>query len=200
MDDDLVTGSDGRARCRWGSDPDIYRVYHDGEWGRPVVDDNQLFEKLALEGFQAGLSWLTILRKRENFRSAFADFEIPAVAAFGPEQVELLLGDVGIVRNRSKIEATIGNAKAALDLEASGMSLSDLIWSFRPPSPPLRLRLSDVPATTDESKALSQALKKRGFRFVGPTTIYALMQAMGLVNDHLVGCWVHKVVQEQQAV
>lgn len=196
-DDDLVIGADGHARCRWGSDPEIYREYHDTEWGRPVINDDGLFEKLALEGFQAGLSWLTILRKRENFRRAFAGFEISAVAAFGPDQVAALLTDEGIVRNRSKIEACISNAKAALDLQASGGSLSELIWSYGPTSQPHRSGLGEIPATTGESEALSKALKKRGFRFVGPTTMYALMQAMGLVNDHLVGCWVHDEVERE---
>ena len=183
---DLVTGDDGRARCRWGASTPDYVRYHDEEWGRPVRDDRSLFEKLSLEAFQTGLSWLTILRKRENFRTAFAGFEINAVAAFGPDDVERLMADAGIVRNRAKIEAAIANARAAAAVD----DLSALIWSHAPDPDgrPAPRTLADVPAVTPESTALAKALKRHGFRFVGPTTAYALMQACGLVNDHLEGC------------
>lgn len=185
---DLVTGPDGRVRCGWaGPDPDYLR-YHDQEWGQPVRDEVRLFEKLCLEGFQSGLSWLTILRKRDGFRAAFAGFDPERVAAFGPADVDRLLADAGIVRNRAKIEATIGNARALLALE--GTSLADLIWSAQPPPRPAPAAFADVPASTPESAALSKELKRRGFRFVGPTTLYALMQACGVVDDHLAACWV----------
>jgi DNA-3-methyladenine glycosylase I len=189
----LIPGSDGRPRCSWGASTPDYEHYHDEEWGRPVRDDRGLYERMVLEGFQSGLSWLTILRKRENFRAAFANFEIDAVARFGERDVNRLLGDAGIVRHRGKIEAAIANARAATALETP---LSELIWSF---APPRRRRApktyDDLPATTPESTALAKELKKRGFRFVGPTTAYALMQACGLVNDHLAGCWVRAEVE-----
>jgi len=197
-DGDLVLGDDGRLRCRWGAAPDLYVAYHDEEWGRPEPDDRRLFEKLCLEGFQAGLSWLTILRKREAFRSAFADFHIETVAGFGDADVARLLQDEGIVRNRSKIEAAIHNARAALELQDAEGSIHEFMWRFRPDSHPRLERLADAVATTPESTAMSKELKRRGFRFVGPTTMYALMQAMGMVNDHLVGCWVHDEVQRLQ--
>ncbi len=161
-----------------------YIAYHDEEWGRPVLGDDRLFEKVSLEAFQSGLSWLIILRKRPAFRKAFKDFAIAKVAAFTEKDVARLLADEGIVRNRSKIEATIGNARAALELE---MSLSDLLWSFAPAKRP---RGTEIPATSPESVAMAKALKKRGFRFVGPTTAYALMQATGMVDDHVKGCYV----------
>lgn len=186
---DLVRGIDNVRRCRWGASTDDYVAYHDHEWGVPVVDDDRLFEKLCLEGFQAGLSWLTILRKREGFRRAFSEFRIAEVARFGDADVDRLLDDAAIVRHRGKIEATIGNAAAALDVQKDVGTLAALIWSFEPrgrQSAPKRM--SDVPAVTPESTALSKELRRRGFRFVGPTTMYALMQAMGLVNDHLSGC------------
>jgi DNA-3-methyladenine glycosylase I len=184
---DLVRGADGVTRCRWaGSDPH-YLAYHDEEWGRPLRGDDALFEMLTLEGFQAGLSWLTILRKREAFRSAFAGFRIEKVAGFGERDVERLLNDAGIVRNRAKIEATIGNAGAARELGPEG--LTELLWSYAPPPRKSRLRsFAEMPAETPESKALSKELKGRGFRFVGPTIVYAFMQAVGMVDDHLVGC------------
>ena len=187
MSADLVPGPDGQPRCGWGASSEEYRRYHDEEWGRPVRDADALFERLCLEAFQSGLSWLTILRKREAFRTAFAGFRISAVAEFGPADVERLLGDAGIVRNRAKIEAAIANARAAAELD----DLGALIWSFAPDpdARPAPRSLADVPATTPESTALAKALKRRGFRFVGPTTAYALMQACGLVNDHLEGCW-----------
>jgi DNA-3-methyladenine glycosylase I len=187
MPDDLVTGADGRARCRWGASTPEYERYHDGEWGRAVRDPDALYERLCLEAFQSGLSWLTILRKREAFRAAFAGFEIAAVAGFGPADVERLLGDAAIVRNRAKIEAAIANARAA----AEHGDLSGLIWSHAPDPAgrPAPRTMAEIPALTPESTALAKALKRCGFRFVGPTTAYALMQSCGLVNDHLEGCW-----------
>jgi DNA-3-methyladenine glycosylase I len=178
-------GPDGRPRCPWAVSAPEYVRYHDEEWGRPVRGDDALFERLCLEAFQSGLSWLTILRKREAFRAAFAGFEIERVAAFGDRDVERLMADAGIVRNRAKIEAAIANARAAAALEGS---LTDLVWEHAPPPGPAPRTLDDVPAVTDESKALARALKARGFRFVGPTTAYATMQACGLVNDHLSEC------------
>ena len=184
-----VKGADGVRRCGWCVSADDYVAYHDIEWGRPVVDDDRLFEKLCLEGFQAGLSWLTILRKREGFRRAFARFRISEVAAFDADDITRLLGDATIVRHRGKIEAAIGNAAAAIAVQRELGSIATLVWSFEPRG---RRRapkvLEDVPAMTPESTALSKDLRRRGFRFVGPTTAYALMQAMGLVNDHLAGC------------
>jgi DNA-3-methyladenine glycosylase I len=176
------------GRCWWaGTDP-LYVRYHDEEWGRPVTDDTRLFEKLCLEGFQAGLSWLTILRKRPAFRAAFAGFDIAAVAGLDDNDVTRLLADPGIVRNRAKIEATITNARAALQLMISEGSLARFIWSFQPPPRPAPRSPENIPTQTPESKALSKALKARGFRFVGPTTVYACMQAVGMVNDHLESC------------
>ncbi|MET0448871.1 MAG: DNA-3-methyladenine glycosylase I [Aeromicrobium sp.] len=171
-------------RCPWGDDPAM-TAYHDTEWGRTLRGDRELFERVSLEAFQSGLSWAIILRKREQFRRAFAGFDPAAVAAFGDADVARLLDDAGIVRNRLKIEATIGNARTLLDLDES---FSDLLWSFAPPARPAPTSYADVPATTPESVAMAKALKKRGFRFVGPTTAYALMQATGMVNDHLVDC------------
>ena len=192
----LAEGPDGRARCRWATSAPEYVAYHDDEWGRPVRDDRGLYERLSLEAFQSGLSWITVLRKREAFRSAFAGFEIERVAAFGSRDVERLLADAGIVRNRAKIDAAIANARAAAELQAGGDSLAEVIWSFAPAGDRQAPRaLEDVPSTTEESKALARELKRRGFRFVGPTTAYALMQACGLVNDHLVGCAVRGAVE-----
>ena len=182
----LVVDVDGIARCPWGASTPDYVAYHDHEWGRPVTGDDRLFERLTLEAFQSGLSWLTILRKRESFRSAFARFSIEAVAGFGPADVDRLMADAGIVRNRAKITAALTNARAARDLPEG---LSRLAWSFAPPrrrSAPKAL--ADIPAVTAESTALAKALKKRGFAFIGPTTAYALMQATGMVDDHLAGC------------
>ncbi|HEY9389100.1 MAG TPA: DNA-3-methyladenine glycosylase I [Mycobacteriales bacterium] len=187
-DDQVRVGLDGRPRCPWALDTPDYLDYHDREWGRPLRGDDALFERLSLEAFQSGLSWLTILRRREAFRAAFHGFSVPAVAAFGPADVARLLADPGIIRNRAKIEATVANARVALDLDPG---LSDLLWSFAPP--PGRARpgtRAEVPANTPESTALARDLRHRGFRFVGPTTCYALMQAAGMVNDHLSGCWV----------
>jgi DNA-3-methyladenine glycosylase I len=189
----LVRGEDGRRRCWWGASTPDYLVYHDEEWGRPVRDDRGVYERMVLEGFQSGLSWLTILRKREAFRAAFANFEIERVARFGERDVKRLLGDAGIVRHRGKIEAAIANAKAAAALDAP---LAELVWSFAPPRRRRAPRAGDdLPALTPESTALSKELKKRGFRFVGPTTAYATMQACGLVNDHIAGCWVRDRVE-----
>ncbi|MEY2514865.1 MAG: DNA-3-methyladenine glycosylase [bacterium] len=185
-------------RCWPTSDP-LYVAYHDEEWGRPVRDDVLLLERLSLEGFQSGLSWLTILRKRENFRAAFAGFDPARVARFGQPEVDRLMADAGIVRNRAKIEATIANARATLALQDSGESLTDLLWSFAPAQPrPVPRTLADLPAQTPESKALSKELKRRGFRFVGPTTAYALMQATGIVNDHVAGCHVRAAVEAER--
>jgi DNA-3-methyladenine glycosylase I len=185
--------ADGRERCPWALSTPDYVAYHDEEWGRPVRDDRGLYERMVLEGFQSGLSWLTILRKRENFRAAFANFEIDRVARFGERDVNRLLGDAGIVRHRGKIEAAIANAKAASELD---VPLSELLWSFAPSRRRRAPRtLEELPPFTDESTAMSKELKTRGFRFVGPTTAYALMQACGLVNDHLAGCWVRAEVE-----
>ncbi len=186
---DLVIGGDGLARCRWGASPPIYLDYHDQEWGQPVTDEVTLFEKVCLEGFQAGLSWLTILRKRPDFRSAFHGFDPDLVAAMGPKQVNELLQNTGIVRHRGKIEATINNAQRLLDLHQSGVTLQRLFWdTMGQTTPAAPVTFADVPSITPESIALSKQLKKFGFKFVGPTTCYAAMQAMGVVNDHLQDC------------
>jgi DNA-3-methyladenine glycosylase I len=189
----LVSAEDGRRRCWWGASSPEYVAYHDVEWGRPVRDDRGIYERLVLEGFQSGLSWLTILRKRENFRAAFANFEIERVARFGKRDVSRLLNDAGIVRHRGKIEAAIANAKAAAALD---VPLAELVWSFAPPRRRRAPRATeDLPSITPESTALSKELKGRGFRFVGPTTAYATMQACGVVNDHIAGCWVRAEVE-----
>lgn len=197
--DGLIVGPDGHHRCWWHGDDPLYRAYHDDEWGRPVAADRTLFEKLSLEGFQAGLSWLTILRKRENFRRAFANFEIEAVARMGPGDVDRLLQDTGIIRHRGKIEAVLGNARRALELQAEAGSLAAFVWSFEPPlaSRPARLDRATLGnlGQTPDSRALSKALKSRGWRFVGPTTCYAFMQAMGLVNDHVEGCCIRDAIE-----
>jgi DNA-3-methyladenine glycosylase I len=186
---DLVMGDDLLLRCWWGSEPEIYRAYHDDEWGRATTDDNRLFEKICLEGFQAGLSWLTILRKRENFRAAFAGFDPVSVAGFGEEDVERLLADPGIVRHQGKIRSTINNAGRALEVNEERGSLAAYFWAWAGPEglPP-----TEIQPVTDASTALSKDLKRRGWSFVGPTTVYAFMQAMGLVNDHLDGCHVRE--------
>ncbi|MGO8961091.1 MAG: DNA-3-methyladenine glycosylase I [Streptosporangiaceae bacterium] len=181
-----VAGPDGRLRCPWALSAPEYLSYHDDEWGKPVRDDNALFERLSLEAFQSGLSWLTILRKRAFFRAAFSGFDIETVAAFGPADVARLLADPGIVRNRAKIEATIANARAAMNLPAG---LAAIIWQYEPGAGPAPPGLADVPAATSASKALSKDLRSRGFRFTGPVTAYATMQACGLVNDHLADCF-----------
>lgn len=185
---DLLVGSDGRRRCSWPGAHEDYLAYHDEEWGRPLADDARLFEKLCLEGFQAGLSWLTILRKRARFREAFEGFDVDRVARFGPRHVERLLADPGIVRHRGKIEAAIENAKRARELRREAGSLAAYFWSFEPAPRRGRLTRADVPAATEASRAMAKDLKRRGFRFFGPTTAYAFMQATGMVNDHLTGC------------
>jgi DNA-3-methyladenine glycosylase I len=174
-------------RC-WGSSVPAYAVYHDEEWGRPVLDERGIYERLCLEGFQSGLSWLTILRKRDAFREAFAGFDPERVARFRERDVKRLLRDAGIVRHRGKIEATIANARGTLALREAGTPLEELFWSHRPPPRPAPMSFADVPATTPESSTLARELRRRGFRFVGPTTVYASMQACGVVNDHLSGC------------
>ncbi|MEU1177763.1 DNA-3-methyladenine glycosylase I [Streptomyces sp. NPDC005820] len=181
-----LAGPDGALRCPWALSTPDYLTYHDEEWGRPVHGDDALFERLSLEAFQSGLSWITILRRREGFRTAFADFKIASVAAFTDEDRERLLADAGIIRNRAKIDATLANARVLLDWTPG--DLDDLIWSHAPTTSRVPKALADVPAVTDESTGLSKALKKKGLRFVGPTTAYALMQACGLVNDHLETC------------
>jgi DNA-3-methyladenine glycosylase I len=188
---ELVLGDDGRTRCGWvGADAEYIR-YHDEEWGTPLHGDQRLFEKISLEGFQAGLSWITILRRRPGFRAAFHDFELQQVADFGPDDVERLMADERIIRNRAKIEATIGNARVTLDLvRGDPGALDDLLWSFAPPPRERRLRsFAEFDAVTAESTAMSARLRGLGYRFVGPTTMYALMQSAGMVDDHMEGCW-----------
>jgi DNA-3-methyladenine glycosylase I len=191
----LTAPEDGLVRCDWaagrpGPDFELYRDYHDQEWGRPLHGRVPLFERMSLEAFQSGLSWLIILRKRENFRKAFAGFDPEKVARFDDADVARLMADQGIVRNRAKIEATIANARAAADVA----DLSELLWSFAPAPRPRPATSAEVPATTTESTAMARELKRRGFRFVGPTTAYALMQATGMVDDHLRACWVPSTV------
>ena len=195
-----VRGDDGRLRCPWAGSTEDYQAYHDDEWGRPVVDDVRLYEKLCLEGFQSGLSWLTILRKREAFRQAFAGFEPEKVAAFDDGDVTRLLGDAGIVRHRGKIEAAIANARATLAVQADRGSLAALVWEYEPArrGRPVPVRLGDLAPQTAESQALSKALRRYGFRFVGPTTAYAAMQSLGLVNDHLKGCHVRVACEQER--
>lgn len=204
MTDGLLASDDGRQRCWWCGDDPMYRDYHDREWGRAVTDDDRLFEKLCLEGFQSGLSWLTILRKRENFRRAFAGFDFERVATFDDADVARLLADAGIVRHRGKIVSTINNAKRALELRREFGDLISYFRQFRPepaarPTTLDRATLGNL-GKTSESTALSKDLKKRGWSFVGPTTCYAFMQAMGLVNDHLEGCWVRDEITALGAV
>ena len=200
----VVRGADGRSRCWWPGDAADYVAYHDDEWGRPVDDDRRLFEKLCLEGFQSGLSWLTILRKRDAFRRAFAGFDPVAVAAFGPADVERLLGDRGIVRHRGKIEAAIANARRCVELLDDQPSLATYVWSFEPAvderaRPEPSGHPSGVPSTSPASVRLAKDLKRRGWRFVGPTTVYAFFQAMGLVNDHVAGCEWRAVCDDARA-
>lgn len=188
----LVQGEDGKFRCAWGAGAPDYSAYHDREWGRPVIEDHRLFEKICLEGFQSGLSWLTILRKRENFRAAFAGFDFDRVAAYDDADIERLLQDAGIIRHRGKIVSTINNARRAQELVKEAGSLAAFFWSFEPgvEDRPRTVDWATVRAmpTTPISTRLSKELKKRGWTFVGPTTVYAFMQAMGLVNDHIEGC------------
>jgi DNA-3-methyladenine glycosylase I len=194
---DVIRGTDGVKRCKWGASTPDYAAYHDDEWGRPVVDDVRLYEKLCLEGFQSGLSWLTILRKRENFRKAFAGFRPQKVAKFGARDVTRLLADAGIVRHRGKIEAAIANAKAIVEVEEHHGSLAALCWSFEPTGRRAAPKsFADIPAKTDASQALSKELLRLGFRFVGPTTVYAMMQSTGIVNDHLAGCDARRLCED----
>ena len=199
----IVIGEDGVARCAWGAGSEEYRRYHDEEWGFPVTDDRRLFEKLCLEGFQAGLSWLTILRKREGFRRAFAGFDFVEVARFGPRDVERLLGDGTIVRHRGKIESTINNACRCLELVEAEGSLASYVWRFEsaPETRPEQVTLAERRETTQtsESRALAKDLKRRGWSFVGPTTVYAFLQAMGLVNDHVDGCAARRRCEEARS-
>ncbi|HSC04359.1 MAG TPA: DNA-3-methyladenine glycosylase I [Solirubrobacteraceae bacterium] len=199
MADGIVTGDDGVARCSWGESTPEYRAYHDREWGFPVLDDVRLFEKLSLEGFQSGLSWITILRKREAFRRAFAGFDFNVVASFGEADVARLLDDASIVRHRGKIEAVINNAGRAVELVAECGSLAAFVWGFEPSPRAGGLTREAIEAHTAESRALAKELKRRGWRFVGPTTVYAFMQAMGLVNDHLEGCAAWDAVEQARA-
>ena len=199
--DGIVRGEDGVARCWWADSAPEYRAYHDTEWGFPVDDDVRLFEKLSLEGFQAGLSWLTVLRKRAAFRRAFAGFDFERIAHFGEREVTRLLADAGIIRHRGKIEAVINNARRAVELVETEGSLAGYVWRFEPPARDGgldRAALAEL-ATTAESKALARDLKRRGWRFVGPTTVYAFMQAMGIVNDHLDGCHARGEVERARA-
>lgn len=199
-DDFVRIGEDGRPRCWWPGDDPLYLRYHDHEWGRPATDDVVLFEKLCLEGFQSGLAWITILRKRENFRAAFEGFDPAVVAGFDEDDVERLLGDAGIVRHRRKIESTINNARRALELIEDTGSLAAHLWAFEPAGPEGEpVEGWPVPASTPTSARLAADLKRRGWTWLGPTTVYAFMQAMGLVNDHLPGCWVHDEVEQERA-
>jgi DNA-3-methyladenine glycosylase I len=184
-DSGIVIGADGRPRCFWGGSTPDYATYHDDEWGKPVRGDDALFERLTLEAFQSGLSWITILRKRPAFRAAFAGFSIEKVAEFTEADAERLMADPGIVRNRMKVDAALNNARVA-----AGLDLTDLLWSFAPEPRSRPKTRADVPAVTPESTAMAKTLKKQGFKFVGPTTAYALMQATGMVDDHLTDCWV----------
>jgi DNA-3-methyladenine glycosylase I len=192
----MSTWADGLSRC-WSGDDPLYLSYHDEEWGRPVTTEQGIYERLCLEGFQSGLSWLTILRKRDNFRAAFAGFDPEAVARFGERDVKRMLGDAGIVRHRGKIEAAIANARGVLELRAAGTPLHELVWSYAPAGYRAPRTTADWHAQTDESKALSKLLKTKGFRFVGPTTLWAGMQACGIVNDHLTTCHVRSDVQRE---
>ena len=194
---ELTTGDDGLARCSWGASTPELLAYHDNEWGRPVGADDRVYEKLCLEGFQAGLSWLTILRKRDAFREAFASFDPAVVANFDDADVDRLLADPRIVRNRAKIVATIANARAAMDLRAQGLSLAGMVWSHRPARAHAPKRLADLPSSTPESKALSKVLRGRAFAFVGPTTVYSTMQSVGVINDHLKGCHWRTVIDDE---
>lgn len=198
--DGLLTGPDGLRRCKWHGGQEDYQTYHDNEWGRPVVDDKRLFEKICLEGFQAGLSWLTILRKREAFREAFSGFDVNDVASFDDSDIERCVANAGIVRHRGKITSTVNNARRALELVEEFGSLAAYFWSFEPSeaSRPARIVAGTIPAKTEESALLSRDLRKRGWSFVGATTVYAFMQAMGLVNDHLEGCCIRPEVEAER--
>ncbi|MGV0645546.1 DNA-3-methyladenine glycosylase I [Mycolicibacterium sp. XJ2546] len=193
----MTTDDDGRVRCAWidaarlaPADYVLYRDYHDTEWGRPLRDSAALFERISLEAFQSGLSWLIILRKRDNFRRAFHQFDAARIARYTDRDVQRLMADTGIVRNRAKIEATVANARAVVDLAENGVDLAELLWSFAPAGRARPVDIAHVPAVTPESTAMAKELKRRGFSFVGPTTAYALMQATGMVDDHTADCWV----------
>lgn len=200
MEDGLIKGKDGKMRCWWAGHDPLYVRYHDNEWGRPVDDDIRLYEKICLEGFQAGLSWFTILKRRENFRKSFAGFDYKKVAKFTEKDVQRLLKDEGIIRHRGKIEAAINNAQRVSDIIESFGSLSKYFWQFQPEKRPSAIDKKTLVANpvTSESKALSKDLRKRGFQFVGPTTMYAHMQAMGVVNDHVEGCHCRPAVEKQR--
>lgn len=200
MDDGLIAGEDGKVRCWWHGNLPDYLAYHDHEWGQPVTDDIRLFEKICLEGFQSGLSWLTILRKRDNFRAAFAGFDFDKVALFDIADIERCMSDAGIVRHRGKIASTINNAKCAIQMRAEYGSLAAYFWSHEPgrEERPAIIQKSGIPGSTATSTKISKDLKKRGWTFVGPTTVYAFMQAMGLVNDHLEGCYCREAVEEKR--
>jgi DNA-3-methyladenine glycosylase I len=195
---DLVVGDDRRARCRWGSTDERYRDYHDTEWGQPVTDERGLYERLCLESLQSGLSWALILRKRDGIRQAFAGFEPDAVAAFAAVEIERLLEDARVIRNRRKLEAIVRNARATVAAREA-TPLPELVWSFRPAPRPAPRSYAELPSLTDESKQLATELKRRGFVFVGPTTVYSTMQAVGVVNDHLAGCFVRDEVERARA-
>jgi len=196
----LITDDDGITRCWWGNEPSDYKDYHDNEWGRPTKKDFQLFEKICLEGFQSGLSWLTILRKRNNFREAFLNFDFNQISKYNNSNISQLLQNAGIVRHRGKIEATINNAHRAIEIVDEFGSLANYIWKWKPKTNELHVGNDKynhpIPSITHTSKLLSNDLKKRGWKFFGPTTAYAFMQAMGLVNDHIVGCFCHKEINE----
>ena len=189
MNKHVMVYPDGKVRCRWPGSDEQYIEYHDSEWGVPFYEDNDMFERISLEGFQAGLSWITILKRREGFRKAFKNFEIAKVARFDDSRVEKLMQNEGIIRNRAKIQSTISNAKLVLELQQDGVSISELVWSFAPKKKTMAERSFEWRATSKESDALSKELKRLGFSFVGSTTMYALMQATGLVNDHAPGCY-----------
>jgi DNA-3-methyladenine glycosylase I len=194
---ELVVGEDGNARCRWGSTDELYRDYHDTEWGRPVTDERGLLERLSLELLQSGLSWALILRKRDGIREAFSGFDPDTVASFGARELAALLHDPRVIRNRRKLEAIVGNAQATVALRDEA-PLEELVWGFRPVPGPAPRNYVDMVSLSDESKALAKELKRRGFVFVGPTTVYSTMQAVGLVNDHLAGCFVRNEVEAAQ--
>lgn len=195
----LITGEDGKIRCFWAGPQEDYLIYHDEEWGNPVKSDTRLFEKICLEGFQSGLSWYTILSKRENFREAFHGFDIEKVAAMTEDDIEKQVQNAGIIRHRGKIKSTINNARKAIELIEEKGSLARHFWSYEPKNREIIKSISDVPATTDVSTAISKDLKKRGWSFVGPTTAYAFMQAMGMVNDHIEGCYCHARIEKARA-
>ncbi|MEO1142371.1 MAG: DNA-3-methyladenine glycosylase I [Pseudomonadota bacterium] len=198
---DLIVDEQGISRCFWAGPQDDYVVYHDEEWGRPVGNDNRLFEKICLEGFQSGLSWYTILSKRENFRVAFHDFDIERVAMMTEDDIEKQVQNAGIIRHRGKIKSTINNANRALEMIKQEGSLAKYFWAHEPTAKdrPVKITRESIPAKTDISTAISKDLKKRGWSFVGPTTIYAFMQAMGLVNDHIEGCHFREIVEQERA-